>query len=119
MEQIAEEEDRLIGIEEALEYVRNKLIPHFPPQPLESKRKKVRYSDTNFQLLIAILERQTGKPLPLVFDELLYRPLGLRHTFHPEQLSADDMPKPATVWAGDKPLNVPLLIQSSRDRKSL
>lgn len=31
LEQVAEEEDRLIGIEEAMEYVRNKLVPHFPP----------------------------------------------------------------------------------------
>ncbi len=115
LEQMAKEEDRLIGIEETLEYVRNKLVPHFPPQPLESKRKKVRYSDTNFQLLIAILERRTGKPLPLIFDELLYRPLGLRNTFHPEQLPADDMPKPATVWVGAEPLNMPLFMQSSRD----
>ncbi len=115
LEQVAEEEDRWIGIEEALEYVRNRLVPHFPPQPLESKRKKVRYSDTNFKLLIAIVERQTGKPLHYIFDELLYRPLDLRNTFHPEQPPAENLPKPASVWIGDKTLNKPLLIKSSRD----
>lgn len=115
LEQVAEEKDRLIGIEEAMEYVRNKLVPHFPPQPPENKRKKIRYSDTNFQLLIAILERQTRKPLHQVFDGLLYRPLGLRNTFHPDQSPAEDIPKPAVVWVGDKPFNKPLLIQSSRD----
>jgi len=115
LEQIDKEEDRLISIEEAIEFVRDKLVPHFPPQPPENKRKKVRYSDTNFQLLIAILERRMEKPVHLVFEELLYRPLGLRNTFHPGHQPAENIPEFAAVWVGDKSFNKPLLMQSFRD----
>jgi len=115
VQRIENEEDRLITIEEVVEIVRENLSPHFPPQPLNSKHIKVRYSDTNFHLLMAIIENVTGKPLSEVFNELIYSPLELNNTFHPEQISNKNFLKPALVWNEDKPLSKPLLIQSFRD----
>jgi D-alanyl-D-alanine carboxypeptidase len=105
VERIEEEEDRLVSIEEVLEIVRENLLPHFPPQPLNGKRMKVRYSDTNFHLLMAIIESVTGKPLSEVFNELIYLPLGLNQTFHPEQASDKKNLKSALIWNENKPLN--------------
>jgi D-alanyl-D-alanine carboxypeptidase len=115
VERIENEEDRLITVEEVVEIVRENLSPHFPPQPPGSKRIKVRYSDTNFHLLMAIIENVTGRQLSEVFNEMIYLPLGLNNTFHPEQSSEKNILKPALVWNEDKPLNKPLLIQSFRD----
>lgn len=115
VERIEKEEDRLVSIEEVLEIVRENLSPHFLPQPLNGKHIKVRYSDTNFHLLMAIIENVTGKPLSEVFNEMIYLPLGLNQTFHPEQTDDKNNLKPALIWNESKPLNKPLLIQSFRD----
>ena len=115
VERIENEEDRLITIEEIIEIVRENLLPHFPPQPLNSKHIKVRYSDTNYHLLMVIIANVTRKPLSEVFNELIYQPLGLNHTFHPEQTDDKNNLKPALIWNESKPLNKPLLIQSFRD----
>ncbi len=115
VEQLDDEEDRLITVQDAITYVRENLIPHFPPQPMDGSPQKVRYSDTNFQLLIAILEARMKMPVHLVFEELIYQPLGLHHTFHPGQQPPDAIPKPAAVWLGDQPFTKPLLLKSFRD----
>lgn len=114
LEQIDKEEDRFISVEEAAAFVRNKLTPHFPPQPFNQKKMKIRYSDTNFQLLIAILEQATGNTLSQVFEEIIYRPLGLHNTFHPAQ-KPDDVPEPAVTWIEDQPFFQPQLLKSFRD----
>ncbi len=36
LEQIDKEEDRLIPVEDAIDFVRRELVPHFPPQPAET-----------------------------------------------------------------------------------
>jgi D-alanyl-D-alanine carboxypeptidase len=115
VEKIEIEEDRLITIEEVVNIVRENLSPHFPPQQLKSKRIKIRYSDTNFHLLMAIVENITGKTLSEVFNELIYSPLEMNDTFHPEQINNKNILKPALIWNEDKPLSKPLLIQSFRD----
>jgi len=114
LEQIDKEEDRLISIEDAIRFVRENLIPHFPPQQLSGSRVKIRYSDTNFQLLIAILEQTMEKPVQQVFDELIYQPLGLRNTYHSGH-KPDPLPEPATCWVGETPFEKALLLESSRD----
>jgi D-alanyl-D-alanine carboxypeptidase len=111
-----EAEDRSWTIAEAMQIVRERLTPHFPPQQLDSKRRKIRYSDTNYQLLIAILEHVTDKPLSEVFDELIYTRLGLTQTAHPEQLSDDQ--KPASIWIGDSIFDRPKAMESFRDLAS-
>jgi CubicO group peptidase (beta-lactamase class C family) len=39
------------------------------------------YSDTNFQLLGKIIEAITGKPLHVVYEDFIFRPLDLKHTW--------------------------------------
>lgn len=108
------EQDMAWTIEDAMALVRESLKPYFPPQPFDAKRQKLRYSDTNFQLLIAIIEAVTGKSIHEAFDELLYKPLGLERTYHPDA-APEDAPKPATVWLADRPLDIPLAMRSFGD----
>ncbi len=115
LDQIEEQEDRLISIAEAINFVKEKLTPHFPPQPLERSQIKIRYSDTNFQLLMAILEQVMNRPVHGVFEELIYRPLGLHSTFHPGHQPEHLKTKPSDIWIYDKPFSQPLLLQSFRD----
>ncbi len=108
------EQDASFTIQDVVDIVREKLVPLFSPQPLGAKRKKVRYSDTNYQLLMAIIEAVTGRPTHEVFREMFYEPLGLRHTFHPGTLGGTE-PRPATTWIGDRPLDSPQAVRSARD----
>lgn len=114
VDQIVLEEDRLISIPELVEAVKNSLQSHFPPSDLEGKKIRIRYSDTNFQLLIALLEHCCEKPISSVFEELIYRPLGLSSTFHPGQDGAESIER-ADFWVAKKPFDRPALIQSFRD----
>ena len=58
-----------------IERARNDLVPNFQPGTDAS------YSDTNFQLLGKIIEAVTGKPLHVVYEDFIFRPLGLKHTW--------------------------------------
>jgi len=102
-------------LEDLLNIVRDVNSPFFPPQPPESENKKVRYSDTNYQLLIGILETVSGKPLHEIFLEMFYKPLGLEQTFHPGQSPADPVRPAATLWFKETPLNIPQAMASFKD----
>jgi D-alanyl-D-alanine carboxypeptidase len=106
------EADFSFTIEDITAYVRE-LTPHFPPQPLEAPKQKVRYCDTNFQLLIAIIKAVTGGSLHAAFSDLLYHPLGLAHTYHPG--TRPDAPEPAGLWADREPMHIPLAMASFGD----
>jgi D-alanyl-D-alanine carboxypeptidase len=70
-----QEPERSWTVDETIARARNDLEPHFPPG------KDASYSDTNFQLLGKIIEAITDKPLPIVFEDFFFRPLGLKHTW--------------------------------------
>ncbi|MFN3978950.1 MAG: serine hydrolase domain-containing protein [Caldilinea sp.] len=110
------ERDFGFTIVDMLDTVRHKLTPHFPPQPLDARRPKVRYSDTNYQLLIAIIETVTSQPIHAVFANLLFEPLGLGHTWHPA--AQPESVKPATIWIDKQPLHIPLAMRSFGDLSS-
>lgn len=114
-DRVLEEGDRAWTIEDVVEVVRRVNTPLFAPQPLDAEKKKIRYSDTNFQLLIAIIENVTGKPIHTVFEELLYKPLGLEETFLPGTSPANPLKPAATVYYQDKPLNIPEAMRSFGD----
>lgn len=115
IERILEEGDRILTIEELAAHVRDHLKPHFPPRDLTGRRPKVRYSDTNFMLVIAIIEAVTGQPLPKVHKRMLYEPLELRQTNFPGFSRPMGVTKnPMVLRVKGKPLNIPLLIQSVR-----
>lgn len=101
-------EDAPMPFEEVLRVVREELKPHFPPQRLDAPRVKAKYSDTNYQLLGAIVEEVAAQPLHEVFDEMVFEPLGLDHTSsypHPPRSGASPEPD-ARVWSKSKTLEV-------------
>ena len=67
-QQLVRGEDRSWSLADVARMVREDHRPHFPPQDLSAPRQRARYSDTGFQLLIAILEAATGR----TFAELLH-----------------------------------------------
>ncbi|WP_242841681.1 serine hydrolase domain-containing protein [Desulfitibacter alkalitolerans] len=117
-ESLLEEGDRTVSIDESMQIVRRVKSPHFPPRSLEEGKKKVRYSDTNFQLLIAIITAVTGQSLHAAFEEMLYKPLNLKQTFLPGTLPTDPVSQAATVWYKDMPLNIPKAMSSIGDLNS-
>jgi CubicO group peptidase (beta-lactamase class C family) len=62
-------------VEETIAKARDELRPNFQPGTGAS------YSDTNYQLLGKVIEAVTGKPLQIVYEDFIFRPLGLRHTW--------------------------------------
>jgi CubicO group peptidase (beta-lactamase class C family) len=107
--------DLTLSAEGSMGTVRDDLAPHFPPQDPMSERSKVRYSDTNYLLLIAIVEALNHQPLHEVFHALIFAPAGMVHTYFlgvSEPLAPT--PKPATLWAGDRPIDLPHVLVSLR-----
>jgi D-alanyl-D-alanine carboxypeptidase len=100
VEEIIEGEDRSWSIVEVLGIIRRVKGSGFAPRDLNSEKFGVSYSDTNFQILIALIEAVTGKGIAVVFRELLFDPLGLDSSFHPVEVCNT---KVADIWAGDVP----------------
>ncbi len=112
---VIEEGDRSWSIQDFVDIVRDVNTPIFAPQPLEAKKKKVRYSDTNYQLLIAIIKEVTGQSLHEVLQDMIYEPLGLSKTFHPGIVPSGCIPKAAKLWYKDQVLNIPEALKSFGD----
>jgi D-alanyl-D-alanine carboxypeptidase len=72
---LLENPDSRWTVDQTIERARNDLHPNFAPGEGTS------YSDTNFQLLGKVVEAVTGKSLAQSYDEVIFRPLGLRHTY--------------------------------------
>jgi D-alanyl-D-alanine carboxypeptidase len=105
--------DLALSLEDVTATVRDELKPHFQPQDLSANRPKVRYSDTNYMLLIAVIEAVTGRPLHQVHDQLLVGPMSLRHTyFAGRSRPLDPTPEPPVLRVDGRPLHVPLLLRS-------
>jgi D-alanyl-D-alanine carboxypeptidase len=70
-------------------------------------KRKAKYSDTNYQLLGAVLEKVSGEPLHELFDQMILAPLGMDATSsYPHPPRGGRSPEPdATVWAKDVALN--------------
>ncbi|MBW1783343.1 MAG: beta-lactamase family protein [Deltaproteobacteria bacterium] len=88
-------------VADTIERTRNDLKPNFPPGTDAS------YSDTNFQLLGMIIESITRKPLHNVYEDIIFRPLGLEHTWlvnHSKNRN-DRYVAPADVFYKEKRIN--------------
>ncbi len=112
---LAKEDDRSWDIAEVIQIVRTWKNAHFPPRPFNGRRHTARYSDTNFQLLLSVIEAVTDQPIHEVFATLFYKPLGLAHTWHPGSPAEIHMPAAAMPWVGDQPIVKPLAFRSFRD----
>jgi CubicO group peptidase (beta-lactamase class C family) len=107
--------DVAFTFEEAVARIRS-LTPHFPPSDLEGDRPKLRYSDTNYQLLMVIAEQVSGRTMADLHRSVLFEPLGLRHTWFPGSKAPAEVGPPATPWLGDWPLlDRPLALRSLGD----
>jgi D-alanyl-D-alanine carboxypeptidase len=95
-ELLLEEPERTWREDETIEWARDKLEPNFRPGTDAS------YSDTNFDLLGKIIEAITGQPRHTVYEDFIFRPLGLTHTWLIEH-SAPQIPiPPADVFYKDR-----------------
>ena len=103
-------------MEKVVNVAKNNLSPKFPPEPKEQRLsgKKAYYSDTNYQLLGAIIESVMEKPLHKLLEELIVEPLGLSSTF----LFGHGQPRtpisesPATIYYKEKALHVDKAMKS-------
>ncbi|MFH1965040.1 MAG: serine hydrolase domain-containing protein [Acidobacteriota bacterium] len=113
IERVLHDGDVALSIEDIAAIVREQLMPHFPPQDTSAKRPKIRYCDTNYILLIAVIEAVSGKPLHQVHEQLLFRPLGMRHTYFPgHSQPLEPTPQAAVLRFEGRPLSIPLLMRS-------
>lgn len=102
--------------DDVIRMVREDLDPHFPPQDLTAARQRARYTDTGFQLLIAILEHATGRPFATLLAERILTPIELEHTWLPGRTEpAAPTVAPAALFAKDRPLELAGMIASSND----
>ena len=114
--QLADGDDLAWSFDDMVRMAREEHTPHFPPQDLTARRQRARYSDTGFQLLIAIAERAAGQPFASLLTERILTPLGLDHTWLPGRSQpAAPTATPAPICRRDRPLALPRLIESSND----
>ncbi len=100
--------DRAVDTAEAIAITRG-LSPRFPP----GARGRAYYSNTNYRLLGAIIESVTGKSMAANFEERIFTPLGLRHTYLFDPASPRDGKAPATIYWKDSPARVPRYLASN------
>lgn len=104
--------DRAYSIDDVLAQVR-KMTPRFPPDAHGGQRAA--YSDTNYQLLGAIIEAVTDQPLAQAYQTRIFDRLGLVSTYlydHHQKLR--NGPQPLTVYHRDQALRLPLSMSSER-----
>lgn len=114
--QIANGTDLSLGFDEMLAITRTQLRHHFPPQDPTALRREGRYSDTGFQLLIAIVETVTGGSFAEALEHRIIRPLDLRQTWLPgKSHPLDPAPVATDVWSKGRPLVIPRAMASFND----
>jgi len=98
-----------------LNIVREQLPSHFQPKRSYRTRPRVRYSDTNYLLLNAVIEAVAGEPAHVVIQREVFVPAGLRHTWYWGLTEpAAPVPAEAAIWSGQTALDVPLALKSLR-----
>ena len=113
---LVEDGDRAWSLEDTACWVRDRLRPHFPPQPLDAKRIRIRYSDTNYQLLVGIIEARRSAPFFQVLEDLILDPLGLEDTWLPGRPRGSGLAtEAAALYAGEEVLRLPDFLASIAD----
>jgi CubicO group peptidase (beta-lactamase class C family) len=102
--------DEQWDVERVVEIAKSGLSPKFPPESMEQDRpgKKAYYSDTNYQLLGAVIESVAQKPFHEVLSELIIEPLELSSTYvhgYGESQVTRDGP-PAHIYYKTTPLQL-------------
>ncbi|MDO8962882.1 MAG: serine hydrolase domain-containing protein [Coriobacteriia bacterium] len=86
------------------------LTPQFPP----SSPGKAFYSDTNYQLLGAVVEAVDGVAYEEALRRRILEPLGLRRTYPFTRETLDRYGEVDTMLYGTKPVTIPLAMASVR-----
>jgi D-alanyl-D-alanine carboxypeptidase len=119
VELLLKDGDRAWSLADTVRWVRDRLTPHFPPQPLDARRVRIRYSDTNYQLLIGLIEARRAEPFAQVLKQLILDPLGLEDTWPPDHSGADrGGPRVAALYAGAEVVQLPRFLASIGDWNS-
>lgn len=119
IDRVLKENDMSWSIEDILQHVRKVNTPLFPPQNISNKKFRIRYSDTNFQMLIAIIETVTKKSIEDAFRDILFQPLNLANTFLAGSKALEPTKSAATVWIEDTSFdNKQQAMRSFRDLNS-
>lgn len=100
--------DRSIDIGEAIEITRC-LSPHFSP----GTPGKAYYSNLNYRLLGEIIESITEQSMAVNFDEMIFRPLGLQHTYSFNWAAPRSGENPAKVYYKAAPANIKKYLSSN------
>ncbi len=102
--ELLEGKDEAWPLERILETVRN-IKPRFRP----GQKGKALYSDTNYELMGAIIEKITEKPIDVVFKEFIFDRLGLQNTY----CFKDENDKtPAQLYYKTRPVHLPKYMAS-------
>jgi D-alanyl-D-alanine carboxypeptidase len=110
--------DREWSLDDTVRWVRERLAPHFPPQTLDGRRMRIRYSDTNYQLLIGIIEARRGVPFFQVLQDLVLTPLGLEDTWIPGRRGSAGESDVAALYIGADVARFPRFLASIGDMNS-
>lgn len=110
VETLVQDGDRAWGPAEPLDHVRQRLRPHFPPQPVERPRVRVRYSDTNYHLLNLIIAHATSQPLHRAYATMIFEPAGMTSSWVVGQAAPAGVPAPSALYVGDRPMEIPLAL---------
>lgn len=104
------QEDAGWTFEDVLRITKEELSPAFPP----SAAGKARYSDTNYQLLGAIVEHVDGIAYEDSLRQRILEPLGLPDTWPFTGQALDRYGTVAAMLYGTKPVSIPLAMASVR-----
>lgn len=106
VEALIKNKDMAYTVEDVLAMVRG-MAPTAVPDSGKSH-----YSDTNYQLLGAIIESVTHQPLAQVFQVRIFTPLGLNNTAVFDHIAWENGRQPLPLYHKDQPLAVPLALSS-------
>jgi len=119
VEILLDDGDRDWSLDDTARWVRERLTPHFAPQALDGRRVRTRYSDTNYQLLIGIVETCRGAPFYQILTDLIFNPLDLQNTWSPgHHPQAGPEPDVAALYAGSDVVGFPRFLASIGDLNS-
>ncbi len=116
---LLQEGDRDWTLDDTARRVRESLTPHFPPQRLRDPGVRIRYSDTNYQLLIGIVEERRDTSFAEVLKALILEPLELADTWIPGHPRGERLPgEVPTLYAGPEVVDFPRFFASIIDLNS-
>lgn len=114
-DRIIYEGDCEFDIPQMLDIVKKARGAYFAVQPLEGKKLKARYSDTNFQLLRAIIRKVTDDSCEAAFNQYIFKRLDMQHSFLPSNKDTKPYTDVASLWSMDLVIDRPLALRSFGD----